>query len=96
MWSEDILICSSIFRNGKIAVYPFYILVFFSGLACLIYQVLWMRQLGLLFGNTSHAAAVTPAVFFAGLAAGSWFWGRRSDRTPNPLRTYAWLEELLS
>ena len=28
-----------------------------SGFACLVYQILWMRQLGLLFGNTSQATA---------------------------------------
>lgn len=69
-----------------------YLLVFLSGLCALIYQVLWMKQLGLLFGNTSHAAGVTLAAFFAGLAAGSWFWGRRSARSVNPLRVYAGLE----
>jgi hypothetical protein len=42
-----------------------------SGFACLVYQILWMRQLGLLFGNTAQAAALTLAVFFAGLAAGA-------------------------
>lgn len=51
-----------------------------------------MKQLGLLFGNTSHAAGVTLAAFFAGLAAGSWFWGKRSARSGNPLRIYAVLE----
>ncbi|MDP6524098.1 MAG: fused MFS/spermidine synthase [Kiritimatiellia bacterium] len=69
-----------------------YVLVFFSGLAGLIYEILWMKQLGLLFGNTSHAASATLAAFFAGLAAGSWFWGRRSSRAANSLRVYAWLE----
>lgn len=67
-------------------------LVFFSGFASLIYQVLWMRQLGLLFGNTAHAAAATLAAFFAGLAVGSWFWGSRVGRTGDALRLYAWLE----
>lgn len=69
-----------------------YILVFLSGFAGLIYQVLWMKQLGLLFGSTSQAAAVTLAAFFAGLAVGSWFWGGRSARLKNPLRLYVWLE----
>jgi predicted membrane-bound spermidine synthase len=56
-------------------------LVFASGFAGLVYQVLWMKQLGLLFGNTSHAAAATLAAFFAGLGAGSWWWGA-SPRPP--------------
>ncbi len=69
-----------------------YLLVFLSGFCALVYQVLWMKQLGLLFGNTSHAAGATLAAFFAGLAVGSWFWGRRSTQSRNPLRIYAGLE----
>ncbi len=67
-------------------------MIFLSGFACLVYQILWMRQLGLVFGNTSHAAGLTLAVFFGGLAGGSWFWGRRSQALGQPLRTYGWLE----
>jgi spermidine synthase len=67
-------------------------LVFASGFAGLVYQVLWMKQLGLLFGSTSQAAAITLAAFFAGLGAGSWWWGRRVSRIDRPLRCYAWLE----
>ncbi len=69
-----------------------YLLVFLSGFSALIYQVLWMKELGLLFGNTSHAAGATLAAFFAGLAIGSWFWGERVARSGNPLRVYAGLE----
>ena len=63
-----------------------------SGFACLVYQILWMRQLGLMLGNTSHAAALSLAVFFGGLAVGSWFWGRKSHALAHPLRSYAKLE----
>jgi len=69
-----------------------YLLIFLSGFCALIYQVLWMKQLGLLFGNTSHAAGVTLAAFFAGLAVGSWFWGKRAGRYRNQLRIYVGLE----
>jgi spermidine synthase len=69
-----------------------YLLVFLSGFCALIYQVLWMKQLGLLFGNTSHAAGATLAAFFAGLAVGSWYWGKRSGKSRNQLRIYAGLE----
>lgn len=68
------------------------LLVFLSGAAGLIYQVLWMKQIGLLFGNTSQAAAVTLAAFFAGLGAGSWWWGKRAAAMEKPLRFYARLE----
>jgi len=63
-----------------------------SGFACLVYQILWVRQIGLLFGNTSHAAALTLAVFFGGLSLGSWHLGHRCRNLANPFRTYAWLE----
>ena len=68
------------------------ILLFCSGFAGLVYQTLWMKQLGLLFGNTAYATSVTLGVFFAGLAVGSWLWGKRSATTKNPLRLYAWME----
>lgn len=51
-----------------------------------------MKQLVLLFGNASHAAGATLSAFFEILAAGSWFWGKRSTQCGNPLRTYACLE----
>lgn len=63
-----------------------------SGAAALIYEVLWLKELGLLFGNTPYAAATTLAVFFLGMATGSWALGRRSGMLQNPLRTYALLE----
>ena len=67
-------------------------LVILSGVSALAYQILWMRQLGLLFGNTAHAAATTLTVFFLGLSAGSLYWGRRSQTNAPTLRTYALLE----
>ena len=67
-------------------------MVFVSGFAGLVYQVLWMKQLGLLFGNTAQAASTTLAAFFIGLGAGSWWWGRRVGASERPLRLYARLE----
>jgi len=63
-----------------------------SGFAGLVYQVLWLRDLGLVFGNASQAAATTLAAFFLGLAAGGGYWGRRAPSLADPLRAYAWLE----
>ena len=65
---------------------------FFSGMASLIYQVLWVRQLGLVFGNTLYSVSTVLAVFMAGLALGSYLFGRLADRTSNPLRLFALLE----
>ena len=67
-------------------------LFFVSGMAALVYQVLWLRELGLLFGNTAEAAAVTIAIFFAGVASGGWYWGRRARRYRKPLIAFGALE----
>lgn len=63
-----------------------------SGVAGLIHQVVWMRQLTLLFGATTGAAATTLAVFFLGLALGGAWAGRRAAGLERPLRRFAWLE----
>ena len=67
-------------------------LFFVSGFLSLVYQVLWVRELGLLFGNSTYAVATTLAVFFLGLSAGSYFWGRRAGSMRAPLKAYAGLE----
>jgi spermidine synthase len=64
-------------------------LFFLSGCAGLVYEVLWLKELSLLFGSTAQAASTSLAAFFAGLALGSYFWGRRA---PVRLTLYAWLE----
>jgi spermidine synthase len=63
-----------------------------SGFAGLVYQVLWMRELGRLFGNDAQAVATTLAAFFLGIAAGSHVVGRRIARARRPLLVYAALE----
>jgi spermidine synthase len=77
-------------RNGTRRV--LFLLVFLSGFAGLVYEVLWLKELGLLFGNTAHAAAATLAVFFSGLGLGSYLGGRYSGRFATPIRSYAVLE----
>jgi len=63
-----------------------------SGMAALIYEVVWMRQLTLIFGTTVYAISTVLAVFMAGLALGSLILGRIADRSNNPLRLYAFLQ----
>jgi spermidine synthase len=67
-------------------------LLFLSGFAALVYQVLWMRDLSIVFGNSAHAAAVDLSVFFGGLAVGAALFARSSSRVTNPLRLYGLLE----
>jgi spermidine synthase len=68
------------------------VLFVLSGAAGLIYEVVWARQLVLVFGNTSQAVSTILTGFFGGLALGGWFGGRLADRVPRPLRLYGLLE----
>lgn len=68
------------------------LLVFFaSGISALIYQVVWLKYLGLIFGNTVYAAATLIAIFLAGLGIGSEWFSRWFSRR-SPLHVYAALE----
>ena len=63
-----------------------------SGAAGLTYQVLWLRQLSLVFGVTAYAASTVLAGFMAGLALGSLLAGRMVMRARRPLRWFAGAE----
>ncbi len=71
---------------------PVAILLFASGAAGLVYQVAWVRLLGLAFGVTLYAISTVLAAFMAGLAIGSLVGGRRADLTTRPLRWYGCVE----
>ena len=68
------------------------IIFFFSGLSALVYQLLWMRHLGFIFGNTVYAGATVLTAFMTGLAIGSHIFGRFAERIKNPLKCFALLE----
>src|ERR1041385_3478774 len=63
-----------------------------SGAAGLIYEVLWMRMLGLIFGATTVAISVVLSAFMGGLALGSALGGRVAARFGNALRAYGVIE----
>ncbi len=65
---------------------------FFSGAAGLIYQVVWTRMLTQIFGNTTYAIATVLSAFMAGLAIGSYFFGKIADRGKNDFLLYGMLE----
>ena len=67
-------------------------LLFLSGMAALVFQVLWIKQLSLVVGVEVSAIAGAVSAFFLGLALGSWVLGRKADRLRRPLRFYAALE----
>ena len=64
-----------------------------SGASGLIYEVIWMRQLTLVFGSTVFATSTVLTAFMGGLALGSFYFGRKIDKSDqSPLRMYALLE----
>jgi len=65
-----------------------YLIFFLSGAAGLIYEIVWSRQIGLLFGHTVHAAAVVLGAYFSGMALGYLLAGRASRMLRRPLASY--------
>ena len=63
-----------------------------SGASGLIYEVVWSRQLVLVFGNTTEAVAAILTGYFGGMAIGNVVGGRLADRVRSPLRLYGFLE----
>lgn len=63
-----------------------------SGATGLIYEVLWARMLGLVFGATTLAVSTVLAAFMGGLALGSALAGRLANRVQRPVRAYGLLE----
>jgi len=70
------------------------LLFFFSGLLSLILQVVWLKKLVLVFGNTVWAVSTLLTAFMAGLALGSWLFGRIADRSDSPLKVKNYLVNL--
>lgn len=65
-----------------------------SGACALAYQVVWVRALGLLVGNSLWAAVAVVAAYMGGMALGSWLAGRWAGRIRQHLRVYAACEAL--
>jgi spermidine synthase len=73
-----------------------YFLFFLSGLTSLIYEVIWVRKFGFVFGVSTYAVSTVLAAFFSGLAIGSYAAGRIIDRTKlHPLTVYGSMEGLV-
>jgi spermidine synthase len=75
--------------------WPVLAIFILSGAAGLIYEIVWSRQLVLVFGNTTQAVSAILAGFFGGMAIGSAVGGRIADRVRMPLRLYGLIELVL-
>jgi predicted membrane-bound spermidine synthase len=72
------------------------VLFFISGFAALVYQVLFAKQLALVFGSTATATFTVLATFLGGMAIGSLIGGRLSVRLERPVLAYAAAELLIA
>lgn len=77
----------------RVLVFAIFVL---SGAGALIDEIVWSRQLVLVFGNTTQAVSAILTGFFGGIALGSVVGGRLADRVGAPLRLYGLLEILLA
>lgn len=77
------------------ALAPLLLLFSLSGATSLVYQVVWARQLHLVFGTSTFAISTVLSSFMGGLALGGLLGGRVADRHPRPLALYGALELLV-
>src|SRR3989442_4754244 len=76
-------------RSLRAALWIFF---FLSGGTGLVYEIIWMRQLILVFGSTTYAVSAVLSAFMLGLAVGSFTFGRAADRGIDLIRLYGILE----
>ena len=68
---------------------------FASGVAGLIYEVVFAKALAVTFGASSLATNTVLATYMGGMAIGAWAGSRIAQRTAHPLRLYAYCEALI-
>ena len=55
-----------------------------------------MTSFRLIFGASTPATGAVLAIFMGGLGLGGWFWGRRLEGNPKPLKIYGQLEMIIA
>lgn len=63
-----------------------------SGAAALTFEVVWVRMLGQVLGQTSHAVSAVLVAYFLGLGLGSLIFSRLVPRFSSPLLVYVGIE----
>src|SRR4051812_5428530 len=67
-----------------------------SGMAGLIFEVVWFHRSGLVFGNSVWATSLVLSSFMAGLALGNASVAWYAERVRRPLLSYATLEAVVA
>lgn len=68
---------------------------FLTGLSGIVYEIVWVRQFTLVFGNTVFAVGAVLAAFMAGLGIGGYVFGVRIEKSGHPILYYGVLELLV-
>lgn len=63
-----------------------------SGAASLALEIVWLRELRLVFGSTTLAASTILVAYMLGLGAGAWLGGLIATRIARPIQAYGTLE----
>ncbi len=92
MATETVDTRRSVLADSRRTVWLIGLCFVFSGATGLIYEVLWARMLGLVFGATTLAVSTVLAAFMGGLAVGSAVAGKVGPRIKRPLRAYGVIE----
>lgn len=71
-------------------------LLFGSGFCSLAYQLVWMRELRLIFGSSTLAIAAVLAIFMGGIGLGSLVLAEKAEKSEEPLLLYAYFELVIS
>jgi spermidine synthase len=65
---------------------------FFTGLASLVYEIVWIRMLSLVLGASTHSFELMLSTFILGLALGGLAVRRHVDRSRSPERLLGWVQ----
>jgi spermidine synthase len=90
--SDEAQVRASLHAYSKSSLWLVALCFVLSGATGLIYEVLWARMLGLVFGATTFAISAVLAAFMGGLALGSAWAGKLAARIKRPLRAYGMVE----
>jgi spermidine synthase len=74
------------------ALFALALCFFLSGLGSLALEVVWTRQLRLVFGSTTLAASTILVAYMLGLGLGGLLGGRLSRRAASGVKLYGWIE----
>ncbi|WP_281613170.1 fused MFS/spermidine synthase [Flammeovirga sp. SubArs3] len=68
------------------------LLLFLSGITSLLFQTLWVKQLGIVIGVDIYSTSIVISGFFTGLGIGNYILGKYVEKNNSPLLCYAIFE----